>query len=199
MRPRFVRMLAISCVAAVAVACVPSIRFKPTPLAASPSKRGAIAVGSVTSTRKPDRGGESFQFIGRVRGGYGNPFTLEAERGRELNVILREAMTDVLRHTGLDAEAAGVAKPASRLDLEVQDFWCDGYMGYQVTTTMVVRLVDTKSGQPVAQKTISLKDGFGIVVGYGPMQNSFSRVIDKVKQELVAFLQAEGSVAATQK
>ena len=194
---RFSRALAVSCAAAVVAACVPRVRFDTTTLAPAASRHGAVAVGSVVSKRAGDRGGLTFEVIGRVRGGYGNPFSLRAQQGRELDVVLREAMTDALRHSGLDADPN--TKAPTRLDLEVQDFWCDGYMGYQVTTTVLATLVDTRSGKPVAQKTINLKDGFGIVVGYGPMHSSFSRILDGIKRELVAFLETDAAAKVSQR
>ena len=190
MTARLTSSIALACLLALG-ACVPSVKFKPMPLAPSTASRGTLAVGSVVSTRAADRGGKTLDVLGRVRGGYGNPFTLKASRGQELDRVLGDAMSDALRHSGFDT----AGKPARRLELEVQDFWCDGYMGYQVTTTMVARLVDTRSGKAVAQKTIDLKDGFAIVVGYGPMMSSFSRVVDKIKGDLVVFLEKDAAAA----
>lgn len=194
---RLARLLALSCAAAVLTACVPSVRFQPTPLPPATSRRGSVEVGSVTSARAQERGGTTFAVVGRVRGGYGNPFSLKASRGQQLDVVLREVMSDALRHSGLDV--APGAKAASRLELEVQDFWCDGYVGYQVTATVLARLVDVRTGKTLAQHTISRKDGFGIVVGYGPMHASFNRVLDGIKQELVVFLEKEATVAMSRR
>lgn len=175
-------------------ACVPSVRMKPDVLTKGEVKRGSVTVGTVNNKRPEGRGSQSFGLVGRVRGGYGNPFALRTASGKEVDVLLKDVIKASLEHTGYSADQA--AKQPPRLDIDVLTFWCDGYTGYKIGSEMVAKLIDPSDGKILAQKVITVNRGFALVVNYTPMHNAFNEVMSDVQKELVAFLLTDEFQAA---
>jgi hypothetical protein len=179
-------------------ACVPSVRLAHSPLVKSDVQNGYVSVGNVNNLRPESNGGQSFQLLGKVRGGYGNPFSLNAEKGREIDVTLHEVMSDALLHTGYNVVTPADQKNALRLDIDVLEFWCDGYTGYNVTATIVAKLVDIKSGKSLAEKKIVASKGFALIMGYSPMHEAFNAIVDEITKELIVFMKSEEFRSAVQ-
>ncbi|MBI5635001.1 MAG: hypothetical protein HZA15_16150 [Nitrospirae bacterium] len=174
-------------------ACVPAVSMKYEELAKGDIHRGSVVVGTV-SNKRPDANGNSFDLVGRVRGGYGNPFALKTEPGKEIDVLLREVAEASLKHTGYTSEQ--VAGKSSRLDIDILKFWCDGYMGYKIWAEIEVKLINSTDGKTLTQKNINVQKGFTLIGSYGPMHMAFDEVINGVQKELVAFMQSEEFQAA---
>ena len=169
-------------------ACVPSVNLKTAELTKGDMSRGSVVVGAVVNKRPEDNGGKGFEFIGKVRGGYGNPFTLRTQEGRDLNSVLKETAKAALEHTGYSTDQ--VAGRSLRLDMDVVNFWCDGYMGYKIEAIIAVRLVNPVNGKVRAQKEIHVQRGFAVVASSGPMHAAFDEVMNDIQKELVVFMQS---------
>ena len=168
-------------------ACVPAVNMKHQSLAKTDMIRGSVVVGTVNNKRANN---ESFELIGRVRGGYGNPFTLKTEPGREIDVLLREVAKASLEYTGYSSDQA--AGKSTRLDIDVLKFWCDGYMGYKIEAGIEVKLINAIDEKILAQKSINVQKGFPLGYGtYSPMHKAFDEVINDIQMELVAFMKSE--------
>lgn len=170
-------------------ACVPSVSMKQEALMKGDITRGSVVVGTVSNKRSDDNGGKSFESLGKLRGGYGNPFDLETESGREIDVLLKEVAAASLEHSGYFTDPA--AGKYSRLDIDVLKFWCDGYTGYKIEAEIAVKLIDPVNGKILARKTINVQKGFAIVAGYGPMHEAYNEVINDIQKELVTFMQSK--------
>lgn len=178
-------------------ACVPSVRMQQEVLAKGTNVRGSVVVGTVSNKRASDNGGNNFQLLGKVRGGYGNPFDLLADSGRELDVLLKDVAKASLEHTGYST-SQGTAK-TSRLDIDILNFWCDGYQGYKIEADIVAKLVNPASGKILVKKSINVKNGFAIIMGMGPMHNAYNEVINDIQKELVLFMKSKEFQSAVSK
>lgn len=178
-------------------ACVPALNMKTEALTKGDMKRGSVVVGTVSNKRSDDNGGKSFQLLGKVRGGYGNPFDLKADSGRELDVILKEVAKASLEHTGYSTNQG--AGNASRLDIEVLNFWCDGYQGYKVEAEIAAKLVNPASGKILAQKVVNAKNEFFISMGAGPLHKAYDELMNDIQKELVAFMKSQEFQSAVTK
>lgn len=190
--PRTIRVCLL-CVALTMMlltsACVPSIDMKRAELSRANLTRNTVIVGTVLNKRAEDNGGKDFEVIGKVRGGYGNPFTVKTERGRELDVVLKDMAKAALEHTGY-ATSRGAGK-SFRLDMDLLNFWCDGYTGYKIEAEVAVKLVDPVKGKVLAQKRLHAQRGFAIVASYGQMHDAFDEIINDIQKQTVTFMQSQ--------
>jgi hypothetical protein len=193
---RSLRILSLAAIASMATACIPVINLAHIEPPKAESTRGAVEIGAIKNLRPAGKGGDSFSNVGKVRGGYGNPFSLETKSGRELDISLREALSAAAATAGYAPTDAKGSSPL-RAELDVNEFWCDGYAGYKIGATVTLRLVDKSSGKSVVEKTITTSNGFAIVVGYGSMHEAFDKVMRQLTDELATYMKsAEFQTAA---
>ncbi|MEI6387318.1 MAG: hypothetical protein WCQ50_11825 [Spirochaetota bacterium] len=169
-------------------ACVPSIRMKQEPLTKGDMNKGSVVVGTVSNNRG-DEGGKNFEFLGKVRGGYGNPFALNTESGRGIDVVLKEVAKTSLEHSGYSTSQ--VTGKSFRLDIDELNFWCDGYIGYKIAAEIKATLINPMDGKILVQKVIAVQKGFAIPMGYSPMYEAFDEVINDMQKQLLAFIQSQ--------
>jgi len=170
-------------------ACVPNVNLKREELAKGDMNLGIIAVGAVNNKRGDDYGGKNFEQIGKVRGDYGNPFIVETEPGRGIDIVLKEMAKASLEHIGYSTNPS--AENNLRLDIDVLNFWCDGYYGYKIVAETSVNLVDPANGKIVAKKDINVERGFTVILGLGKMYKAFDDTVNDIQKELVAFIKSE--------
>lgn len=174
-------------------ACIPKMDMKSDSLAKMDAQRGTVVVGEVNNKRLKDYGGQSFGRLGILRGGYGNPFDLQTQEGREINTVLREVATNVLEHSGYTV--VGTDKQGARLDIDVIRFWCDGYIGYKVEANLAAKLVDPLDGKVLAQREINFERGFSLSTP-SKTREAFDVAIQEIQKQLLAFIQSNEFKAA---
>ena len=109
------------------------------PLAVS---RPVVAVGTVTDRREDGR--EDANWIGTIRGGFGNPIKrLEADR--PVAEVVRQAFTDGLAARGMLATGA----PRYTLAVEVLQFKSDQLSRREATVEFRASLLPAAGGAPV--------------------------------------------------
>jgi len=167
-------------------ACIPAINLQRAQLSKGDMNKGNVAVGTVFNKRPEGYGSEGFDFIGTLRGGYGNPFDLKTESGRDLETVLKETARAALENSGYSTDPAD--EESLRLDMDLLDFWCDGYTGYKVYASIVAKLVNPADGKVLVQKKIDVEKGFALIWGYGQMHEAFDNVINEIQDELVKFI-----------
>jgi hypothetical protein len=172
-------------------ACVPAVQLSTPELPRTQTQIGSVATGSINNLRPQNTGGQDFRIIGEVRSGYGSPFPLHTEEDRALDVAIREAVKNALTHAGYYALTPAIPGDVPRLDIDVMSFWGDGHQGYQIEAMLVARLVDTGSGESLAQREIKLVRGFTVTAGYGSLQRAFDSIMKDLQQELVALMLSE--------
>jgi hypothetical protein len=100
----------------------------------------AMVAVTVIDKRPADKGGDDKSEIGRVRGGFGNPFPVYESSQHEVTRLVTEATTDALRVAGF-----GTASNAPRrVVATITEFWIDGYMGYESGVKVDLALQDTQ-------------------------------------------------------
>ena len=170
------------------IACVPSMDIKYDSLAKTDVKRGTVAVGEVNNKRLKSYGGQSFGLLGKLRGGYGNPFDLQTEEGKEINVVLREMAKNVLEHSGYTSGRTD--KKAPRLDIDVIRFWCDGYGNkYTIEAELAAKLVDPLDGKVLSQKGIDFERVFSLS-SPGKTREAFDVVFNDIQKQLLRFIES---------
>jgi hypothetical protein len=175
-------------------ACVPSMDIKYDSLAKTEVKRGTVVVGEVNNKRLKEYGGRSFSLLGKIRGGYGNPFDLQTQEGREINIVLKEMAKNVLEHTGYTA--VGKDKDAPRLNIDVIRFWCDGYGNkYTIEAELTAKLVDPLDGKELVQREINFERVFKLSTP-GKTRDAFDEVFNELQKDLLAFIRSKEFQAA---
>jgi uncharacterized lipoprotein YajG len=171
-------------------ACVPAIHLDHTPLDQAEVTKGSVIIESINNLRPENYGQQNFQIVGVVRGGFGNPFTLNAPEEKTIDMALREAVTDALINVGYNVVTPAAKKDAPRLEVDVLEFWCDGYVGYKINTAIVVKLINGASGKVLAQREINVSRGFAIIAGYSPLHQAFNEVMNDITWEFVSFIKS---------
>lgn len=175
-------------------ACIPSMDIKYDSLSKSDVKRGTVAVGEVNNKRLKEYGGRSFGLLGKLRGGYGNPFDLQTEEGKEINVVLREMAKSVLEHSGYTTGRTD--KKAPRFNIDVMRFWCDGYGNkYTIEAEIAAKLVDPLDGKVLAQREIDYERVFSLSTP-GKTREAFDVVFNDIQKKLLAFIESSEFQAA---
>ena len=116
---------------------------------------------TVVDERAPDFGGTDKTEVGRVRGGYGNPFPLYESDSHRVALLVQDATSDALR---LSRVAVGDNSERT-LVATVRGFWLDGYMGYKATVEVDCALQD---GQGNVLWKASISGGGGGVPLWSP-------------------------------
>ncbi len=175
-------------------ACVPSMDIKVDSLSKTDVRRGTVVVGEVNNKRLINYGGQSFGLLGKIRGGYGNPFDLQTEEGKEINIVLRGMAKNTLEHTGYTSE--GTDRKAPRLVIDVIRFWCDGYGNrYMIEAELAAKLVDPLDGKVLAQRQINFEREFSLS-SPGKTREAFDVVFNEIQKQLLAFIQSNEFQAA---
>lgn len=171
----------------LATGCVPAVDMsKGSWMPAGEETGPAITLGNIEIKRPAARGGSDVAALGKVRGGFGNPFSVKAQSGKELDVIMRKSADAALQHAGYGI--AGNSDSAPRLEIDVLEFWCDGYMAYTIKAKVEIRI--TRGGKVVASKTIETAQGFMINMSYSPMHDAFREVANRLTGQMADFLQS---------
>ena len=176
------------------IACVPSMDVKYDSLSKSDVKRGTVAVGDINNKRLKEYGGRNFGLLGKLRGGYGNPFDLQTEEGKEIDIVLKEIARNVLEHTGYTSRRTD--KKAPRLDIDVLRFWCDGYGSkYTIEAEIEAKLVDPLDGKVLAQRGIDFERVFSLSTP-GKTREAFDVVFNEIQKKLLRFIESNDFEAA---
>jgi hypothetical protein len=146
---------------------------------------GNVEVGQVKNLRPAGKGAQNLTILGFVRGGVGNPWAVNTDPAKDLSSVLKTAALTALRSAGY-ADAS--KKGSTRLDMDLNYFWCDGYMGYKTEAVITAKLVSVSSGQVLAQKEIKASDGFSTAFGMGAMHKSFNRITGSIENGLAEFI-----------
>jgi hypothetical protein len=176
--------------------CAPAIKLNSPDLPAAKSRIGSVAMGDINNLRPQNLGGQHLRIIGEVRSGLGSPLPLHAEEGRELGVIIRETAGKSLAHAGYYALSPAIPGDVPRLDIDVLNFWGDGYKSHQLESQFLVKLVNTGNGMVLAEREINLNRDFPVSAGYASLQRALDSLMKEFQQELVAFLLSEQFRAA---
>ena len=138
--------------------CSYSTRLKYDPIAGGPKNQSATITLEVRDARPPQDGGGDKSQVGRVRGGYGNPFAVRESGPERVSTLVGEALTDALRQAGIGTRGGGNRK----LVAEITSFWIDGFLGYKSTIAATCSLEDDR-GKVLWTRSITGAHGGALV------------------------------------
>jgi hypothetical protein len=114
----------------------------------APALTGRVSV-EVADRREPKRGGEDPSVIGIQRSGWGIPYPLRIGGPAELTLEMHDLFAEAALSTGIGVLPFGQSAGAtSRLAVEIQSFWCDGYFPvYKAHAVASAVIVDGATNQ----------------------------------------------------
>lgn len=114
----------------------------------APSLIGRVSI-EVGDRREPKHGGEDPSVIGLQRSGFGIPYPIHIGGRAELSLEMHDILTDAAMSEGIGVLPPGPPVGAtSRLVVEIQQFWCDGYFPvYKSNISASATIVDGATGQ----------------------------------------------------
>ncbi len=141
-------LLACSLLLAAAFGCGPRRYLAWDGAPPAPALMGRVSV-EVADRREPKRGGEDPSVIGIQRSGWGIPYPIHIGGPAELALELHDLFAEAANSTGIGVLPLGQAAGAtSRLAVEIQTFWCDGYFPvFKAHAVASAVIVDGATGQ----------------------------------------------------
>jgi hypothetical protein len=109
---------------------------------------GRVSI-EVTDHREPKKGGADPSMIGNERSGWGIPSPLHLNGPGELSFQLHEIFAQEAMNTGIGVQPPGQVQGAtSRLIIEIQQYWCDGYPpSFKADAVVSAMIIDGATGQ----------------------------------------------------
>jgi len=129
------------------IACGPRyVVVQPAP--PPPTLYGRVSV-EVTDRREPKKGGADPSVIGNERSGWGIPYPVRIGGPAELALEVHDLFAEAATSTQIGVLPLGQSAGAtSRLILEIQSFWCDGYPpAFKADAVISATIVDGATGQ----------------------------------------------------
>lgn len=108
---------------------------------------GAVAI-EVSDRRQNHQAGQDPSMVGNDRDSWGIPHPVRVDGSEALSVEVRNLFADAVQSDGIGVALPGqrVGVP-TRLIVEIQDFWCEGYGMFHAWMLASVMIVDTTTGQ----------------------------------------------------
>jgi len=119
-------------------ACARTVVLKYDPIVRGIEDPTSEVALKVVDGREPEHGGTNTAEVGRVRGGYGNPFPLFDTDPHKVSQLVRDATTDALSHARVSVQPGSPRV----LVATVKTFWLDGYVGYKAAVDVECQLQD---------------------------------------------------------
>ena len=151
-RMSFLALLVCAAVTTAAGCSFETSIYYPGQMAPSQPAIGSIAVRTV-SNRAPNHGGQT-SCIGRVRGGYGNPFPIYERDASNIEKTVADATSDALLEAGVSTDTSSKRVLVATLN----EYWIDGYGAFNATVKVDYALQDA-NGQAVWQRSVAASGG----------------------------------------
>lgn len=137
----------------------------------------------VKDGRDPEYGGSDKSAVGKLRGGFGNPFPLSVTDAQRVTALVEAATADALRLARVSVRPGGDRS----LIATVKTFWIDGYMGYKATVAVDLALHDAQGN--VLWRGAAKGEGGGVAVwtptGFVP--GTFQRALNAYAEDASGF------------
>jgi hypothetical protein len=149
---------------------------------------------AVVNDRSWEDGGETITKIGRIRGGYGNPFPV-CSSGPDMDQAMLGFLADAL----LGAGFGPLADPdASRptVVLRVTKLWSDGYTSYDFWFEATVQIIPAGSSQPAWGADIAVSYTLGSWPNKKNEARAYKELLNDGLGELVSVLMSPDFQAA---
>jgi hypothetical protein len=191
-----IRLLALTLLAGCAPPA-PYLRWNAQPPA--PAMEGRIVIRDVINKRPPKKGADRPENVGNVRSGFGIPYAVRLDGGAEgdnveprtLGQAMSEFAASALSQAGLAVVQPADPQPTSHLWIEVQELWCDGYMGYGATVSLVLVLTDPRN-QALRTKVPLRQEGHA-----GSCRDAYTNALNVLQSQIAAaFMRPEVRAAA---
>ncbi len=177
------------------LSCVPAISFTRAQYSDKGGNYGDITIRNVIDARDVEYGKNEPSRLGTVRGGYGNPWSLNSEKGTTVAEEVKKTIKQALSQSGYLV----VENSSPSLDIFIKKFWCDGYMGYKIECSIEIQLIAFDRSTILYKKQIFKSTGFGIVVSYDPMVEAFNDIMNQIGCETVKMVNSQEFLDALKK
>jgi hypothetical protein len=155
--------LCVVLVGLFAIGCVhePYLQWARHPPAPTPPQ-GRVSVRYVIGKRPEKRGDGDLSNIGNWRSGFGIPYPIRLQPpDHPLDVTMSQFLVEALNSAGIAVTPLQDPGASSHLSLEILDFWCDGYMGYKATVSLMLFVLDPRTGGVRAQVPLQREGAAG--------------------------------------
>jgi hypothetical protein len=175
----------------------PYLRWNAQP--APPAMEGRIVIRDVINKRPPKKGADTPQNVGNVRSGFGIPYAVRLDGGAEGDNVeprtLVQAMSEfaasALSQAGLAVVSPADPQPTSHLWVEVQELWCDGYMGYGAVVSLTLVVTDPRT-QALRTRVPVRQEGHA-----GTCREAFANALNVLQSQIAAaFMRPDVRAAA---
>jgi hypothetical protein len=137
----------------------------------------------VNDQRPPDEGGNEPARVGTIRNGFGMPFALNSEVGREPSKVIKELVSDCLKAAGYKVSDQPSNFP--QLHVVIETFWSDGYVHSNIWTNLPSELKKDQNSPPVWQHNFESSSGATWTAGYGPFEKGINNMLEDVKVKML--------------
>jgi len=109
---------------------------------------GRVSI-EVSDHREPKKGGTDPSMIGNERSGWGIPSPMHLNGPGELSFQVHELLAQEAMNTGIGVQPPGQVQGAtSRLIVDIQQYWCDGYPpSFKADAVVSAMIIDGATGQ----------------------------------------------------
>ena len=186
---RLVSVVALAVVAFGAAGCFGRyLRWRAMPAAAALVGKVELVV---VDHREPKRGGIDTRVIGNERNGWGIPFAIRLPTPTEAGESVRDLFGMAANSSGIGVAPIGDTAITSRVSVEIQNLWCDGYPPvYKASMIAAVSLLGPDNSVRMPAVPLAVEG-----VGWG-CQAAYEKALSNGYQAAVALMSQEGFRAA---
>jgi uncharacterized lipoprotein YajG len=163
-----------------AVSGCAKLYLKHTPLTPASSTEATVAL-EVNNARDAEHGANNEMQVGQLRNLYGMPLKLEAKNN--LVEAMKALYADALKSAGYQVADSA----ATKVVVDIAEFFMDGYMGYKVDSAFNVQVVS--GGNPTFQTTFSKTKAFAHMSNKD-MYAAYDELMNMIAAEAVAIFKS---------
>jgi|GEM_PF-3478939 len=197
-RTRYVfSAVAVTSVAFVAGCFGHYLRWRALPPAASLVGKVELVV---VDHREPKRGGIDTRVIGNERNGWGIPFAIRLPTPTEAGESVRDLFGMAANSSGIGVAPVGDTAITSRVSVEIQNLWCDGYPPvYKASMMASVSLLGPDNSIRMPAVPLAVEGvGWGCQAAYEKaLTNGYQAAVGLMSQEGFRAAAASGGVAVS--
>jgi hypothetical protein len=159
---------------------------------AAPAVAGKVQI-TVADHREEKKGGADPRVVGNERNGWGIPFAIRLPMPTDAADSVRELLGQAAMTAGIGVAPLGDPTGTSKLAVEIQAMWCDGYSPvYKANMTASVMVLGPDGSVRVPGQPIQVEDGAW------NCHDAYRNMLTKAYQQAVAMMaQAPFRGAAT--
>ena len=145
---------------------------------------GDIAISDISDLRSEEEGRGDWNHVGNLRNIYGMPMPLYSD-DNGLHIALKGLFSESLEHCGIKINESSKRKFA----IDVEQFFCDGYMGYSVKCKIVIKVL-YEQDVVIFKKEISNQLGFAYMTN-SDLYKAYDDMMDMIMKESIEIFKSK--------